>query len=83
MAKLLTVVQLICGPTKRAKDSLISCKMDKISYNTVIIKTEGKTQVENLFIPRSLKYNLPPLLISKEPKVSSSFNDFPSSIKCN
>lgn len=49
MAKLLTVVQLICGPTKRAKDSLISCKMDKTGCNTVIIKTEGKTQVENLF----------------------------------
>lgn len=49
MAKLLTVVQLICGPTKRAKDSLISCKMDKSGCNTVIIKTEGKTQVENLF----------------------------------
>lgn len=49
MAKLLTVVQLICGPTKREKDSLINCKMDKISCNTVIIKTEGKTQVENLF----------------------------------
>ena len=49
MAKLLTVVQLICGPTERAKDSLISCKMDKTGCNTVIIKTEGKTQVENLF----------------------------------
>ena len=49
MAKLLTVVQLICGPTKRAKDSLISCKMDKTGCNTFIIKTEGKTQVENLF----------------------------------
>ena len=49
MAKLLTVVQLICGPTKTAKDSLISCKMDKTGCNTVIIKTEGKTQVENLF----------------------------------
>ena len=49
MAKLLTVVQLICGPTKRAKDSLISCKMDKTGCNTVIIKTEGKTLVENLF----------------------------------
>ena len=49
MAKLLTVVQLICGPTKRAKDSLISCKMDNTCCNAVIIKTEGKIQFENLF----------------------------------